>query len=106
MRKGVTIELDKPRTLRYGVNALAMIEDLTGKPISKMDMNCIGVKDLRSIVFAGLAHEDKSLTLEDIGNYIDEYSNMDDIIDKVGQAFTLAFAAADKNPNKTVANST
>ena len=30
MKRGVTIELDRPRTLRYGINALAKVEDLTG----------------------------------------------------------------------------
>ena len=33
MKQGVTITLDKPRTLRYGLNALAKVEDLTGKPL-------------------------------------------------------------------------
>ena len=55
MKKGVTIELDKPRTLRYGMNALAKIEDITGKTIMALDLNSLGIKDLLVIVYAGFA---------------------------------------------------
>lgn len=93
MRKGITIELDKPRTLRYGMNALAKIEDITKKSIVNIDLNNIGIRDLLAIIYAGLYHEDKTLTIEEVGNLIDEYSNMNDIAEKVGEAFTLAFGA-------------
>ncbi len=54
LKPGVTIELDRPRTLRYGMNALVKIEELTGKAISKLDLENISIKDLRTIVYAGL----------------------------------------------------
>ena len=54
MKKGVTINLDKPRTLRYGMNALAKIEDITGKSILSLDLNKVGIKDLLAIVYGGL----------------------------------------------------
>ena len=78
MKKGITITLDKPRTLRYGMNALAKIEDITGKTLMSLDLNNVGIKDLLAIVYAGLCHEDKSLTLE------------------VGDALTAAFGTAKK----------
>ena len=46
MKKGITITLDKPRTLRYGMNALAKIEDITGKTLMSLDL---GNVDLGSI---------------------------------------------------------
>ena len=91
MRKGITVELDKPRTLRYGMNALAKIEDITKKSIVSIDLNNIGIKDLLAIIYAGLYHEDKSLTLDKVGDIVDEYSDMNTIAEKVGEAFTLAF---------------
>lgn len=97
MKRGVTINLDKPRTLRYGINALAKIEDLTGKPILSLDLNRIGIKDLLAIVYAGLYHEDKTLTVEQVGDIIDEYSDINTIAEKIGEAFTLAFG----NPDNT-----
>jgi len=91
MKRGVTIELDKPRTLRYGINALAKVEDITGKSIMSLDLNSVGIKDLLVIIFAGLYHEDKTLTVEAVGDLIDEYSDINTVADKVGKAFTLAF---------------
>lgn len=91
MKKGITITLDKPRTLRYGMNALAKIEDITGKTLMSLDLNNVGIKDLLAIVYAGLCHEDKSLTIEQVGDIIDEYSDLNQIAEKVGDALTVAF---------------
>ena len=91
MKKSVAIELDKARNLRYGINALCTIEDLTGKQITALDLNHLSMKDLRAILYAGLVHEDTSLTQESVGALIDDYSNINDISVKLGEAFTLAF---------------
>lgn len=50
------------------MNALAKIEDITKKPIVNIDLNNIGIRDLLAIIYAGLYHEDKSLTLEKVGD--------------------------------------
>lgn len=94
MKKGITYNLDKPRTLRYGMNALAKIEDITGKSLMSLDLNSVGVKDLLAIVYAGLYHEDKDLTIESVGDLIDEYSSINEVADKVGKALTEAFGKA------------
>ncbi len=94
MKNGVTIELDRPRTLRYGINALAKVEDITGKSIMSLDLNNVGIKDLLAIIYAGLYHEDKTLTLEAVGDLIDEYSDINTVADKIGKALTLAFGKA------------
>ena len=73
MKKGITFELDKPRTLRFGINALAKIEDLTGKPLTTLKLDSVGIKDLLIITYAGLAHEDQDLTVEKVGDLIDEF---------------------------------
>jgi len=99
MKKGVTYQLDKPRTLRYGMNALAKIEDITGKSLMSLDLNSVGVKDLLAIIYAGLYHEDKTLTIETVGDLIDEYSNLQEVADKVGEALTEAFGK-DKGNSK------
>ena len=59
MKKGVTINLDKPRTLRYGMNALAKIEDITGKSILSLDLNKVGIKDLLAILWTGEKSNEK-----------------------------------------------
>ena len=94
MKKTVTIELDKARNLRYGMNALVKVEELIGKPITKLDLENISMKDLRSILYAGLYHEDKDLTSESVGNLIDEYSDITAIAEKLGEAFNIAFGGS------------
>ena len=97
MKHGITINLDKPRTLRYGINALAKLEDLTNKPLVKLDLKNVGIKDLLIITYAGLCHEDSNLTIEKVGDIIDEYSSLGKIAEKVGEALTLAFGKEDKS---------
>ena len=77
------------------INALVKVEDLTGKSITALDLSHVGIKDLLIIVYAGLCHEDKTLTLEKVGDLIDEYSNITEIAEKLGEAFTLAFGKAE-----------
>lgn len=91
MKKGININLDKPRTLRYGMNALVKIEDITGKSILSLDLSKVGVKDLLAIIYAGLYHEDQTLTPEKVGDLIDEYSDLNEVAEKIGEALTLAF---------------
>ena len=97
MKKSVTIELDKIRNLRYGLNALVKVEELTGKSITKLDLENISMKDLRTILFAGLYHENKDLTPEKVGELIDYYSDIGTIAGKLGEAFTIAFGGDEKN---------
>lgn len=97
MKKSVTIELDKARNLRYGINALVTVEELTGKPLTKLDLESVSIKDLRAILYAGLCHEDKTLTPEKVGQLIDDYTNITEIAGKLGEAFTLAFGGNSKN---------
>lgn len=100
MKQGVTITLDRPRTLRYGLNALAKVEDLTGKSIMSLDLNNVSIKDLLAIIFAGLYHEDKDLTVAKVGDLIDEYSNITEVAEKLGDAFTLAFGKGNNKADK------
>ncbi|NTW70680.1 MAG: hypothetical protein HGA49_00345 [Eubacteriaceae bacterium] len=97
MKHGVTIELDKPRTLRYGMNALIKIEEMTGKNLTKLELDNISIKDLRTIIYAGLYHEDKSLTPEKCADLIDEYSDIGTAAEKLGEAMTLAFGSNQGN---------
>ena len=104
MKKGVLIELDKPRTLRYGLNALVTIEEQIGRPLTGLDFNNVSVKDLRAILYAGLFHEDKELTPEKVADLVDDFSNIETISTKVGEAMTLAFGGeGSKNVQAVIA---
>jgi len=99
-KQSVTLELDKPRSLRFGLNALVRIEEMIGKPISKLDLDNISVKDMRTIIYSGLFHEDKNLTPEKVGELIDDYSDINTVAEKLGEAMTEAFGR--KNGKKPV----
>jgi hypothetical protein len=70
---GVQITLDKPRTVRFDFNSNVKLEKETGvntlmeNPIDKEHMN--GTM-LRAMLWAGLLHEDKTLTIEQAGAMI------------------------------------
>ncbi len=87
----VTVELDKPRQLRYGMNAMVIVEDLLNKKISQINLLDLSFKELRVLAFAGLYHEDKSLTLDAVGDIIDKYSSTSEMSMKIGEALTLAY---------------
>lgn len=84
-KKLVSINLDKERHLYFNLNSLEIIEDLTGKSLDKIgdEMN---MKTLKAIVFAGLKHEDKSLTLEKVGDMIG-FEDIQKVSEAIGEAF-------------------
>lgn len=91
----VTINLDRPRRLRYTMNALISMEEALGKPIGQLisDYNTgtIGFKDMRIIIWAGLLHENPDLTLEQVGDMIDEAESLKYVMLKAGEALRTTF---------------
>ena len=89
MKKSVAIELDKVRNLRLGINAICMIEELTDKPIKEL-MSRASIRELRIILYCGFVWEDEYITLEHVGELMEEH-DLDMIGNKIGEAFELAF---------------
>ena len=79
--------LDKERVLKFNLNALILAEEITGKKLASLgeDANGFDLSFLRGMLFAGLTHEDKELTLEQVGDMID-MENMEDVTTKLGEA--------------------
>ena len=84
-KKMVKIVLDKERNLYFNLNSLEIIEELTGKTIDKVTQN-LNMKSLKAIVYAGLVHEDKSLTVEAVGEMIG-FEDISRVSEAIGQAF-------------------
>lgn len=104
----VTIELDKPRKLRYDTNALAELEDVFGKPLGELfqDQDVVklaGVKTLRALFWAGLLHEQPDLTIKQAGELMD-YSDIQTIGEKVAEALQLAFGGEQGKNKKSGPN--
>lgn len=68
------ITLDKERRVKFTVNALIDFEAEIGYPLSKMqersEKEGFGLKHIRAWLWAGLKHEDPSLTVEQAGDLI------------------------------------
>lgn len=87
----VPIELDKVRNFRYGMKAISMIEKKLKKPISKVDFENLTMEDTATIIWAGLAHEDKSLTPDKVMDLIDEKGSLQEVMQAMSEAMSLAF---------------
>ena len=95
-RPGVQIELDRQRTVLYDLNAYCLMEENAGgKFLSGIDWNQIGARDLRLLLWAGLVHEDPSLTAADVGKMID-MARVPEIMDRVQQALTNSVPQTEK----------
>jgi hypothetical protein len=86
----VAIMLDKERHLYFDVNSLVALEE-AGVEFSELDGK-IKTSALRKIIWAGLLHEDKELTLEQVGAMIPFQR-----IKECGEAVGKALAVEGKN---------
>jgi hypothetical protein len=92
MKKYIPIELDKNRNLRFGMVALMKIEEKLGRPFAQIDFEHeLKYKDLATILWAGLAHEDAYLTPNKVAELIDDYSDIQTAMSKMGEAMQEAF---------------
>lgn len=82
----VAISLDgKERNLFYNLNSLEIIEDNTGQSLDAVTKN-MNMKTLKVLVYAGLVHEDKELTIDAVGDMIG-FEDIQRVSEAIGQAF-------------------
>lgn len=87
--KKVTVELDKTRTLLYDLNAFAEMEDRYGSIQAILDDVSKGsIKALRLVLWAGLIHEDDSLSPYDVGKWI-KFADIARVSELLGKALEL-----------------
>lgn len=79
-------KLDKVRNLRYGMKAFSKIEDVFGMPLAKIDLNNLTQKQLATIIWAGLEHEDKDLDADKVMDLIDDYSDIQEASEMLTKA--------------------
>lgn len=102
--KSVPVELGgKTRNLKFGYNALCALEGALGIPISDIGKKLVGSVDLRTVrglVWAGLIHESPEMTLDEVGNMLnDDLARLGEVSTKVGDAFAAAFETLVKPKN-------
>lgn len=88
-RVKVPLRLDRDRTLVLSFNALCRAEEVTGCNFLMGEVTFSSIRVLRALVWAGLQHEDPTLTLEEVGDMIEEAG-----ADDVSRAIITAYAKA------------
>lgn len=98
---GVLLNADKPRMLKYGFKALLMLEQMG---IDFNNVEYLTLEDTMKIVYAGLVHEDKSLTLDDMPEIMEsilENEGMEELGNKMAKAFEISMGNFQKaSPTK------
>lgn len=85
-------QLDKARNLRFTTKALALIEKKLNIKLTKLDQETIGINEMMVILWAGLQHEDTTLTIEKVMDLIDEYSSIEEASEKIAEGFENSFS--------------
>jgi len=95
----VTIELDKPYRLRFGMGAMVEFEQLTGVKLMSISDE-MSMDTCAKLLWVMLQQENRELTLEKTCQLVDEYAdNINDVMGAVTGAIEAAFAQKGKSPN-------
>lgn len=85
------IQLDKTRNFKYGMRALHLIEETLKTRMNRLNLEDLSQYELAVILWAGLVHEDSSLTPESVMDLIDEHSSIMDASSAMSKAFEQSF---------------
>ena len=98
----ITLGDGKHRTLYYGFNALIELVETLGISLDSLQEAMTGpgsLKAVRNILWAGLIHEDKTLTPEQVGDLLDgELHRIAEISGLIVEAIAATFGPADGGP--------
>lgn len=95
-RVRINVELDRPRTLVISLNALCKAEEVTGESFLAGEPAFSSIRVMRALVWAGLLHEDPTLTLDQVGDLIEE-AGTDVILGKIITAYSASMPEADED---------
>jgi hypothetical protein len=91
--------LDKARNLRYGMKAISLIEKTLNTNIMKLELDNLSITETAVMIWAGLVHEDKELTVDSVMDLIDDNSNLTEAMEIMAKALTSSFGDS-KNGKK------
>ena len=95
-RVRVSVQLDRPRTLVLDFNAYCRVEEVTGISLLVGQEAFSSMRMMRAIVWAGLLHEDPTLTLEGVGDLLQE-ANAEEVLGKIYVAYGLSLPDLDED---------
>ncbi|KHO62672.1 hypothetical protein THYS13_07350 [Thermoanaerobacter sp. YS13] len=95
--KLIPIQLDKERHLKFDLNAFAELEEIYRDiNIAFEAMQKGSIKAIRAMLWAGLVHEDKTLTLEKVGEMV-HLGNINEVMNAITQAISEAMPKVDED---------
>lgn len=105
-----TIKIDDEKyTLFYDMNALAELEEVTGKGIGEFQKmfqreEDIRISNFRALFWAGLLHENEDLTIKEAGKILSKMARHDfsGAVEKIGLAFAAAFGTSEGEAKKRI----
>jgi hypothetical protein len=90
----VEVELDKVRKIFFDLNALGELEERLGVPLDELQNVKLSIKNVRTLIWAGLIHEDEDLTEQYVGKLV-HVGNLQHVQEKI--ALAMSYAKESKN---------
>lgn len=91
----IVVELDRKRNLTYNMNSFAALEEKFGTVEAAMAaLDGKSIKAFRTFLWAGLVHEDETLTELQVGSMLD-MSNMQLLVEKMSSMLITSLPDAD-----------
>ena len=97
----IKIKLDKERNLIFDLNAFEELENIYGDldaAFKSFQDDKKKIKNVKNFLYAGLVHEDETLTPTIVGTMIG-YNNLTEITDQIWQAITQALPEPKEEAN-------
>jgi hypothetical protein len=101
MKKSITYELDRPRHLRFGMEAFAEYEGMMNERVIDLDLTKLSMRQTSALAWSGMVKDDAELTVKKVQELVDEYSSIAECTEKIMEAIISAFPGGDeKNVKK------
>ena len=83
---------DKEYLLKYDVNSLVLLEEISGYTLDHILQHGMGFKALRDMLFVGLRRNHKEIDMEQVGDLIQDFLNEGQSPAKLGELLYEAFS--------------
>jgi hypothetical protein len=93
---------EKNRNIKFDLNAFIELEDKYGSIDSALkELDNGNIKAIRTILWAGLIHEDESLTEKQIGKWVD-FENLSSVAESLGKGLVAAMPDMEKMKQQAI----
>ncbi len=97
----IAIQLDKPRMRLYDLNSFSELEEVYGSMDAAFKaMQTGSMKAARTLLWAGLLHEDESLTAKQVGGMV-TMQNLEVVMDAISKALLDAMPSGEAAAQET-----